>query len=206
MKSLLTTLFLISFLGTVFTQHNKHGARPWDPDWKAAHVNQINRLKSDTLYQVALEGGLEATLETGTGEEFSLPAVLTGLTGQIVVIDLWATYCPPCLKAFPEFKRLTTNFKDKPVSFVYISIDHRLEDWRRFTSTEFPGNTIHTYRLKNLKGAAFSSTIALSSVPRYLIFDRQGRLCHAFAPGPADGLEGYINSMLRDDPMVKPVN
>ena len=204
MKRLLTTLFFCFILGTVFAQYNKKGPRPWDPNWKAANTNQVNRLKSDTLYQVGLEDGLEATLETRTGEEFSLPSVLESLTGQIVVIDLWATYCPPCLKAFPEFSRLTTNFKRKPVSFIYISVDHRLEDWRRFTGSEFPGSTAHTYRLKDKEGAPFSSAIALSSVPRYLIFDRQGRLCHAFAPGPADGLEGYINSMLRDDQPMAP--
>ncbi|MFK8162447.1 MAG: TlpA family protein disulfide reductase [Lewinella sp.] len=199
MKRLLITLLFCSVLGTIFAQQGQGLPRPWDADWKTSHVNQVNRLKSDTLYQIVPVEGLEATLETRTGEEFSLPSVLKDLRGQTVVIDLWATYCPPCIRAFPEFSRLTTNFKDKPVSFVYISIDHRLEDWQRFTANGFLSNADHTYRLKNRKEAPFCSMIALSSVPRYLIFDRQGRLCHAFAPGPSDGLEGYINSMLLDD-------
>ena len=59
---------------------------------------------------------------------------------RILVINFWATWCPPCLKEMPMFIRLQEQFADKGVLFVGIAIDDR-EAVRNFVDThgiEFP--------------------------------------------------------------------
>ena len=43
--------------------------------------------------------------------------------GKILVVDIWATWCAPCRKAIPDFKRLQHEFKNKNVSVLGISVD-----------------------------------------------------------------------------------
>jgi thiol-disulfide isomerase/thioredoxin len=48
---------------------------------------------------------------------------LSELHGQIVVVNFWATWCGPCQEELPRLKQIAASYADKPVSFVYISID-----------------------------------------------------------------------------------
>jgi len=44
--------------------------------------------------------------------------------GKILVVDLWATWCPPCKNAIPHFKQLQHEFRDKNVEVLGISVDN----------------------------------------------------------------------------------
>ena len=43
--------------------------------------------------------------------------------GKTLVINFWATWCPPCREEMPEFSRLQAKFADKGVQFVGIALD-----------------------------------------------------------------------------------
>lgn len=43
--------------------------------------------------------------------------------GKVMVVNFWATWCPPCLKEIPEFMRMQQAFADKGVQFLGIAID-----------------------------------------------------------------------------------
>lgn len=52
------------------------------------------------------------------------PFSLASLRGKVIVMNLWATWCPPCVQEMPTFQRLYDKFKDDPnVAFVFVSLD-----------------------------------------------------------------------------------
>lgn len=54
-----------------------------------------------------------------SGEEFDL----TQYKGSVVVVDVWATWCPPCKKEIPHLIEINNEYKDKDVVMIGISMD-----------------------------------------------------------------------------------
>ena len=51
------------------------------------------------------------------------PVALSRWQGKTLVINYWATWCPPCRDDMPGFSRLASEFADKGVQFIGIAID-----------------------------------------------------------------------------------
>jgi uncharacterized protein (TIGR03435 family) len=62
-------------------------------------------LKATTLLQAPADANLEAE----------------SLTGKVVILEFWATWCGPCVLAIPHMNALADKFKDQPVQFVAIT-------------------------------------------------------------------------------------
>ena len=54
------------------------------------------------------------------------------LRGKVVVIDFWATWCPPCLTAVPHLKELYSQYHDKGLEIVGFSTDTSRSDLENF--------------------------------------------------------------------------
>jgi len=65
----------------------------------------------------------ELTLEGIYNRENSKIPTIESLKGKIVILDFWATWCTPCVAAFPENNKLSTKYKDKNVQFIAITDD-----------------------------------------------------------------------------------
>src|SRR5690606_134699 len=48
---------------------------------------------------------------------------LADLKGKYLYIDIWATWCRPCLQQLPAMKELEEKYRDKNIEFVSISVD-----------------------------------------------------------------------------------
>ena len=60
----------------------------------------------------------------------SIPSLKIGDLEQLVqsgdsayVVNLWATWCGPCVKEMPHFEQQARELKDKPVKFIFVSLD-----------------------------------------------------------------------------------
>lgn len=84
------------------------------------------------------ETNVKVTLKDDKAPEFSLKSVdgktvkLSDYKGKVVIIDFWATWCPPCRKGIPDLISIQNEFKDKVV-IIGISLD------REKTIKDVPG-------------------------------------------------------------------
>ena len=63
-------------------------------------------------------------------------AKLSALKGKVVVLDIWATWCPPCRAMIPHEREMVERLKGKPFALVSISADAKLETLKEFLSQE----------------------------------------------------------------------
>ena len=59
---------------------------------------------------------------------------LSDFKGQVVYIDLWATWCGPCIKEMPNFKKLKEKYKGQNIAFLGVSFDENLAAWKKMVS------------------------------------------------------------------------
>ncbi len=83
------------------------GCTPQEP------VEDVTEDTGDTS-ETSVEG-----FEMLSGEEFNL----ADYKGSVVVVDLWATWCPPCKKEIPHLIEINNEYKDKGVVMIGISMD-----------------------------------------------------------------------------------
>ncbi|MGO8794326.1 MAG: peroxiredoxin family protein [Candidatus Sulfotelmatobacter sp.] len=57
---------------------------------------------------------------------------LSQLKGQIVVLNFWATWCPPCIEEMPSLVRMQQLMKDKGITVLAVSMDVDEGNYRRF--------------------------------------------------------------------------
>lgn len=48
---------------------------------------------------------------------------LSDFKGKVIILDFWATHCPPCIKGIPDFIKLYNKYKDKGLVIIGISLD-----------------------------------------------------------------------------------
>ena len=53
----------------------------------------------------------------------SVPQSLEQFRGKVVLLDLWATWCPPCIREIPGFVKLQEKYRDKGFEIVGVSLD-----------------------------------------------------------------------------------
>lgn len=93
---------------------------------------------------------------------------------KVLVINFWATWCPPCLKEMPLFIKLQEQFADQGILFIGIAIDNK-EDVQNFIDTygiEFPIllGEARAMELGRVLGNRFNA------LPYTVIVDRGGKI------------------------------
>ncbi len=128
---------------------------------------------------VSLARGEKAPIITGIdpkGSEFRFEQ----LKGKVIYIDVWATWCSPCVKGIPKMYALQKEYKDNPlVKFLFVSIDKDLDKWQKFIS-KLPADGLHI----NASGTGLRQDYMMGGVPHYIIIDASGDIYQSKAPGP----------------------
>jgi thiol-disulfide isomerase/thioredoxin len=117
------------------------------------------------------------------GKQFGLGS----LRGKVVYLDIWASWCGPCRQQFPHAKTLKEQLskkEQKEIVFLYVSIDNTEEAWKKAINYLGLEGT-HGFSPGGW-GAAITSKFQVSSIPRYLLFNKKGELVNPNAPRPSD--------------------
>jgi len=123
---------------------------------------------------------------------------LADLKGKYVYIDVWATWCGPCIREIPSLKEVEKDFHDKNIEFVSISVDNGRgykadtkeeafklshEGWKKMVAEkELSGIQLFA---DNGFESAFVRDYKINSIPRFMLIDPDGNIVNADAPRPS---------------------
>jgi cytochrome c biogenesis protein CcmG, thiol:disulfide interchange protein DsbE len=115
---------------------------------------------------------------------------LSQYRGQVVVLNFWATWCPPCVEEMPSLVEMQRRLKAKGVTVLAVSIDVDDDAYRRFVK-DHAANLL-TVRDPEQKTSNLYGT---HGWPETYIIDRNGVLRRKFI-GPVDWTEPEITDFL----------
>ena len=109
---------------------------------------------------------------------------LKDLRGKYVYIDVWATWCRPCLGEIPHLQKLEEAFKGKNIQFLSISVDRETakEAWKKMIVSKKMGGI----QLFATKGDSFAKEYRINSIPRFILLDPKGMVVKENMSRPSD--------------------
>jgi thiol-disulfide isomerase/thioredoxin len=124
----------------------------------------------------------------------TLAQILNQNKGKIVFIDLWASWCAPCIDAFSSYEYLKKTYSQEEIVFVFISVDTYENKWIIASDNN---KLTNSYLATNYPEAKFYQELNIRSFPRYLLFNQEGELTESKAPAPdGDLLKAFLDELL----------
>jgi len=141
------------------------------------------------------ELAIDFTYPDKDGNEYSL----SSFKGNLVYVDVWATWCGPCIEQIPALQTLEKEYHGKNITFISISTDRDKEEWENMLVEEELGG-IQLWAGEEWSPDGFSGIsrdYVIYSIPRFMLFSSEGIVISTDAPRPASGeIRGIIDSNL----------
>ncbi len=109
--------------------------------------------------------------------------------GKVVVLNFFASFCPPCRMEIPGLMKLRSQFSPDEVEIIGISVDNTLTDM-----DEFARNYDFNYPVY-YGGEELAYAFRVSAIPHNVVYDRRGRMAYNRAGYLA---EEELGTLLRD--------
>lgn len=125
-----------------------------------------------------------------------LTELLGRYKGQVVLLDLWASWCRPCLEEIPTSVAIGTKYRSKGLAVIFLSIDKDPASWRQGLK-RLPKGARNQFRFTDPATSVFLKALEVTAVPRYVLIDRNGLVRYPDALRPSDPrLEAILEKML----------
>jgi peroxiredoxin len=115
------------------------------------------------------------TLETPDGQTMAL----SKLQGQVVLINFWATWCPPCRAEMPAIQEVYEQYRDQ--GFIVLAVDLMETDAQ---VTTFAGQLELTFPILMDRDGKVSDRYRVRSIPTTFFLDRSGVIQDIVIGGP----------------------
>lgn len=122
---------------------------------------------------------------------------LSDFKGKVVYLDFWASWCSPCVLKMRNSREWKSQFRDKDVVFVYVSLDKNKGAWKNFLA----GNSIEGIHVSSNEQNVFKSEIAreylVKRLPATFLIDKNGKISYNSAKDSGTGrVSDYITNLL----------
>ena len=162
---------------------------------------EIELIKTQ-VFKNALNKTLATLLKFGKGDravDFTATDIngnaitLSSLQGKVIYVDLWATWCGPCMEEMPHYEVLKEKYKDNPsIAFVSLSIDDNISLWKASVMNRKAGG--YQWLINRNKLDAYN----IVGIPRILLIDKNFKMVDMNAPAPSSNkITGIIEELLK---------
>ncbi|SMC98048.1 TlpA family protein disulfide reductase [Pedobacter africanus] len=120
---------------------------------------------------------------------------LSSFKGKTIIIDLWATWCGPCLEEMPYFDLLKDKYKNNDqITFISLCVNDEKSNWIKNVKSR----NINGIQLFAAKGA--TSDYRIMNLPRTIIIDKDFKIAEMFGPRPSEkALDNYISRLVHKE-------
>ena len=139
---------------------------------------------------------------------FSLPTLdkhqvtLDGQKGKVVMVDFWATWCPPCRKSLPHVEKLATDSERLKKGLVVWVVNDKEDD---STVRSFLEETKYTFTVPMDTTGDVLKAYQVSGIPTTVIIGRDGVIKNAFIgfrDGTAEEIDHAVDAALAEPPVA----
>jgi thiol-disulfide isomerase/thioredoxin len=132
------------------------------------------------------------------GDGQKLRDLIAAHKGQVVFVDYWATWCEPCVAAFPHTVEISRKYKDKGLATIAVSYDELADKEKVVKFLADQGahfeNLLSSY---DGVGTEAAKDFDVEVLPTFLLYDKQGKLRHKWEEKAAD-IEQKIEALLAE--------
>jgi len=117
------------------------------------------------------------TLEDLQDEEVSLSDFL----GNVVILDFWASWCPPCRYSMPHLETLGTSYRNHGLVVLGVNLDENRQGAQTFLTDNGYSNIITLWK-SYAAARAVKSLYGVTGIPHTFLIDRQGIIRYSDHP------------------------
>lgn len=134
----------------------------------------------------------DTVMETVDGSQIRLSSMF----GKVLYIDVWATWCGPCLHEAPSFRALAEKYgNDDRICFISLSLDSDKDYWIEYVNEEKP--FWPQFILDSSNQNDFCGKVGISTIPRFLLIGADGRFIDGDCARPSDdGIEDILKDAM----------
>lgn len=136
-------------------------------------------------------------LENISEGEKLLREIISPYKGKIVLLDIWGTWCRPCVDALSQSYKEFERLKDYDIVYIYLCNRSKEDAWKEtIRRYNLVGDNIVHYRLPADQQDAIENYLNVASFPSYRLFDRNGNLLDVNAdPRQLESLATLIGNL-----------
>lgn len=118
---------------------------------------------------------------------------IDGSKGKVVLVNFWATWCPPCRQELPELKALREKYTPEQLVVLGISVDETREPVRRFLQDEPLNYPVY------MSSRELLAAYQITGVPYTVVYDRNGHQADDMSGYAAGEVEAMVRNLVQEN-------